>query len=98
MRDDRLYWRRADVLWRRSLDGLIVLSTEAGSATHITSPGDLIWAALESPITLRRIGAIVGERFAVSSDSVMGDVRSFLDELDRIHALSSSAAGRNPHS
>lgn len=93
---DRLYSRHSDVLWRRTLDGVILLPPQAASATHITSPGELIWATLESPVTLNQICAIVGEHFAVPAASVANDVRTLLNDLDRIQALRTFDRGVDP--
>ena len=44
--DDTPLQRSPEVVWRRLLDGVLVLGTEMSEPQRVTSPGDVLWVTL----------------------------------------------------
>jgi hypothetical protein len=73
--------RRADVLWRATLDGVLIRPLGADELTKLAGTGRALWAALDEPATFDE----VCERLAAGHDadaaSIAADLRPVIDDL-----------------
>lgn len=77
-------WRRAgDVLWRRSLDSVLVLRADLpdASPTAIGGGGVGVWELLETTPTTDELVAGLADGYRTDEQVVSGDVVALLDEL-----------------
>ncbi len=81
--------RRNDVLWRRSLDSVIVFGADGGEPLTLAGTGPAVWALLEGPITLAALSEQLAERFNTSIETVKDDVSSLLRHLEEAGAIDS---------
>lgn len=81
--------RRNDVLWRQSLDSVIVLGADGGEPLTLAGTGPAVWVLLERPITLAALSEQLAERFNTSIDTVKDDINSLLRHLEEVGALDS---------
>ena len=77
----RLLRRHPGVLWRASLDGVVVLPTAGEAPLHISSPGDALWALLEEPKTLGELAGQLAEIPGVDREQVVRDIGILIEEL-----------------
>ena len=74
---DAVWRRRDDVLWRRSLDAVILLP----------GTGAIVWDLLEEPATLTELVATLAEAYEADPAVVDHDVRTLLGELETLGAV-----------
>jgi hypothetical protein len=74
--------RAEGTLWRRLLDGVLVLAPDAHEPFVLQPPADLIWQLLDEPIDPDDLDALLLEQFA-DADPVrlLDDVHRFIDDL-----------------
>jgi hypothetical protein len=75
----RRFVRDPHVLWRRTLDAVLVLPPNAGTAELLTDPGPALWSFLLEPRTLDELTELVAASNGASGDTV-GDVVTRLVE------------------
>jgi len=73
--------RRPDLLWRRSLDAVLVLPLDADEALTLAGTGPEVWDLLESPISLTDLTAELAARHDADRTVVEADVAALLDRL-----------------
>jgi len=85
--DAPVYSRRPDVLWRRSLDAVVLLP--AGCEDPVTLPGTgaAVWDLLAAPATLPELVGTLVEVYGEDPVTVERDVAALLDRLARIAAI-----------
>jgi Coenzyme PQQ synthesis protein D (PqqD) len=82
-------WRRRDdVLWRRSLDAVILLPVGADDPLTLPGTGAIVWDLLEEPATLAELVATLAEAFEEDPAVVEHDVSTLLAELEDLAAVS----------
>ena len=81
-------WRRADpVLWRATLDGVVVLPSHGQDAVALRGPAAGIWELLAQPMTEAALVSALARRYAIDEERVAGDVVCALDRLLELGAL-----------
>lgn len=80
-RDADRFVRADDVLWRRLLDGVLVLAGAASEPVRIASPGDAVWYLLAQPVTVEEMVETIAELFDAPADAVAADVHRVLEVL-----------------
>src|SRR5262249_30267347 len=79
---DLRYRRRPDVLWRGSLDAVIVLAAgEAAEPITVAGTGPAVWELLADRCTLADLAGRLGARCAVTPETVERDVAPLLEQL-----------------
>ena len=82
------YWvRRNDVLWRWTLDGLLVLPAGREEPIVLERPGQALWQALREPRSLAEAVVVVSEEQGRDHDSVALELHESLEQLDDAGAL-----------
>jgi Coenzyme PQQ synthesis protein D (PqqD) len=89
-RSDRsdLRWLRAEsTLWRRTLDGVVVLPFDAPAPLVLRGPAASIWELLEQPMTRSELIDAIVAMYAVERDAVEPDVSGAVATLVGAGAL-----------
>ena len=71
-----VYSRRADVLWRSTSAGPVVLAPDWDTPEHLQGAAALVWEVLDRPLDGRQV-----EREVTDLVPDIGDVDTALDEL-----------------
>lgn len=88
-RDDPVWRRGTDVLWRRSLDAVILLPAEADEPVTLPGTGAAVWDLLAEPATLAQLVADLVAIYDGDPSTVAADVTDLLAELESIGAVRS---------
>jgi hypothetical protein len=81
-------WYRAErVLWRRTLDGVVVLPADGSEPVALHGPAAGIWELLARPMTEADLVATLATTYRVHEDDVAGDIGGALDVLLELGAL-----------
>jgi hypothetical protein len=87
--------RDPSALFRRLLDGVLVLGAQATVPSRITSPGEAVWAAFAEPRTLASVTAELSTRFAAPRAAVSADIEPVVRLLLDTGALRTPDAPRS---
>ena len=79
--------RREDVLWRRSLDAVILLPVGVQEPMTLPGTGASVWDLLEEPATIAELVAVLGEAYDAEPAVVEHDVSELLAELESLGAV-----------
>ena len=74
--------RRADTLFRRAPDGVLVISLGGGDPIWLSAPGDAIWALLDAPLAIDELVERLADQFGAPVDTVRTDCLATLNELE----------------
>ena len=85
--DETLLVRSSAALWRRLLDGVLILTPEMSEPLRITAPGDVVWLWLEEPQNIDDIADGLATLYGVTSDTVRADIAPVLRELFELGAI-----------
>jgi hypothetical protein len=82
-------WRRAEtMLWRRTLDGVLVLGlSEPSEPVALRGPAADIWELLAEPATVTALGVALAEGYGVPVERIAPDVQRAVDALSEVGAL-----------
>ncbi|HEX4490228.1 MAG TPA: PqqD family protein [Acidimicrobiia bacterium] len=82
-------WRRAEtVLWRRTLDGVVVLGpAESAQPVALRGAAADIWELLEEPASVAVLGAALAHDYGVPVERIADDVERAVDALVKVGAL-----------
>jgi len=81
-------WRRVpDLLWRRSLDAVLVLAPDADEPHTLAGTGPEVWDLLASPVSLGDLAAGLAARHGADPAIVEADVTALLDRLAALGVL-----------
>ena len=81
-------WRRRDdVLWRRSLDAVILLHVGADDPLTLPGTGAAVWDLLEEPASLAELVALLAEAYEEDPAVVEHDVTTLLTDLEALGAV-----------
>jgi hypothetical protein len=75
------FQRRADVLWRRSLDAVLCLPPNANEPVTLAGTGPEVWDLLESPHSVVQLAAVLSDRHGADPDVVAVGVDPVVDQL-----------------
>jgi Coenzyme PQQ synthesis protein D (PqqD) len=90
--------RRADVLWRRSLDAVVVLPIDAEDPITVAGTGVDVWDLLDTWRTVEGIAELLAPRYDTAPDVIAGDVAVLVGRLHDGGALDLAAHGDGPTS
>jgi len=89
--DSAAVWRRRDdVLWRRSLDSVILLPVGVEEPMTLPGTGASVWDLLEEPASLAELVAILADAYEEAPAVIEHDVRALLAELESLGAVTRS--------
>jgi hypothetical protein len=75
-------WRRAEgTLWRRLLDGVLLLPPAAARPLEMSGPGAVVWAELARPATVEDLVDRVRERYDVEPSVARRDLERLVADL-----------------
>ena len=83
--------RRPDVLWRRSLDAVVLLPARAEEVTTIVGTGPAVWELLAEWRTEEDLVAVLAEAYEADPGQVAADLHPLLGELEAIGVLERTA-------
>ena len=73
--------RRADVLWRATMDAVLIRPPGASELTKLAGTGRSLWAVLEEPASFDDVVARLATAYAAEIDEVAADVAPVIDDL-----------------
>lgn len=73
--------RRADVLWRATLDGVLIRSPGATEVTKLAGTGRSLWAALEEPASFDDVCRRLAESHDATAEVIAADLEPVIDDL-----------------
>ena len=76
---DERWQRNPAALWRRSLDGVVLLAPGADEPIVLSGGGPAVWEGLAEPITLDGLVEDLARAHRADLDAVRRDVRSLID-------------------
>ena len=82
-----MWSRRDDVLWRRSLDAVILLPSGADEPVTLPDTGAIVWDLLEEPATFDDLVATLAEVYGAEAGVIAADITPLLAELQSLGAL-----------
>ncbi len=88
--------RRPDVLWRRSLDTVVLLPAAADDVVTLAGTGVDVWELLDTWRTTEAIAQLLSARYGADPAVVEADVAGLVAELTGWGALESAADSGGP--
>lgn len=73
--------RRADVLWRRIADGVMIRRRGDDEAVLLTGSGVALWSALVAPVSTGDLARRLAATHDTTPDVVAADIEPVLDDL-----------------
>ena len=73
--------RRADVLWRATIDGVLIRPLGAPALTKLAGTGRALWAALDEPATFDDVCARLAAAHDAEVAAVAADLEPVIDDL-----------------
>jgi hypothetical protein len=81
-------WRRCpEVLWRRSLDAVVLLPPDADDPVALPGTGAAVWDLLAEPVTLPDLVATLTDAYGGDPATIEHDVVALLDRLETLGAV-----------
>jgi hypothetical protein len=81
-------WRRAETtLWRRTLDGVVVLPSDAPAPLVLRGPAARIWELLVHPLTIPELLDAIAAIYAVEGDAVSDEIDWSVSRLAAVGAV-----------
>lgn len=81
-------WRRhPEVLWRRSLDAVVLLPAAANEPVTLPGTGAVVWDLLEEPATLPDLVATLHDVYGEDPATIEHDVTALLERLEALGAV-----------
>lgn len=75
-------WVRAEgVLWRESVDGLLVLQPGSDEVILLEGSASLLWTVLEEPVELEEAAETLAHVHATGVETIAEDLKTILYEL-----------------
>ena len=82
-----VYRRSPEVLWRDSVDRVVLLPSAAATPITVDGPGQALWALLEEPKSVESLVESLASLYAVDTSTVREALDSLLVELRDIGAI-----------
>jgi hypothetical protein len=78
-----IVYRRAEVLWRRTYDRVVILVPGSGELVALQASAAHLWERLEQPGSLRELAEQLATIYDASAEQIVSDMEPVLDELRR---------------
>lgn len=79
--------RRADVLWRRSLDAVVILPAGATEVLTLAETGPDLWELLAAPASVADLAYALARRYDADPAVVESDLTPVVDHLVTVGAV-----------
>ena len=79
--------RSEGVVWRRTMDGVVVLPANTAQPIALLGPAANMWEMLAEPLTAAELVNALADHYGVEPDHVTSEIRATLDGLVRRGAL-----------
>jgi hypothetical protein len=79
--------RVPEALWRGLLDGVLVLTLSVEQPLRITTPGDVVWRLLASPLTATELIRQISNQYHTTERAVRTDIEQVLAALMGVGAI-----------
>lgn len=79
--------RSQGVVWRRTMDGIVVLPAHADEPIALLGAAASVWELLAEPLTASEVVAALASHYEVAPEQVTSEIRATLDGLLRRGAL-----------
>ena len=89
--------RRPDVLWRRSLDAVVLLPAGAEDVLTLAGTGPAVWELLAEWRTYDDLVENLARAFGATPDAVSGDLEPLIAELEAQGVLQTAADSGGPN-
>jgi Coenzyme PQQ synthesis protein D (PqqD) len=89
---ERVVARSSTTLWRRCLDGVLVLPEGAAQPLLLTPPGDAIWELVAMPCELGDLLTELRRRFDGPAEEIASDTDDFIRDAIAAGAIEASEA------
>ena len=73
--------RRGDVLWRATLDGVLVRVPGGDDVVKLAGTGAALWAELDEPIRFHAVCAALARTHDANAERIASDLAPVIDEL-----------------
>ncbi|MEQ8841211.1 MAG: PqqD family protein [Acidimicrobiales bacterium] len=73
--------RRAEVLWRSTLDGVLIRPPGADEVTKLAGTGGALWTALEEPSSFDDVCSALAQMHDAEVGTVAADLAPVIDDL-----------------
>ena len=80
MSDEEVY-RRGDVLWRRTVDRVVILLPGSGEFLALKATGCDLWGALEESGSIRQLAERLSLAYGASVDQIAADIAPVIQQL-----------------
>jgi coenzyme PQQ synthesis protein D (PqqD) len=87
---NQLVYGRADVLWRRTLDRVVILVPASGEFLTLQATGSDLWSAIEPPAPLGEVAERLAAIYGAPTAQIVADIEPVLQELRRRGAVAVS--------
>lgn len=79
--------RSPEVVWRTSLERIVLLPPGAHDPTVVTGPGAVVWLLTEEPMTTEEIVSQLARVYRTPRQQIEDDVHRLLDDLEKRGAV-----------
>jgi Coenzyme PQQ synthesis protein D (PqqD) len=79
--------RHPHVLWRRSLDAVLILGVDGGDPVTLAGTGPEVWELLAEPLATDTIVGVLAQAHGASHEVVEADVVPLLERLAALGAV-----------
>ena len=87
---NQLVYGRADVLWRRTLDRVVILVPTSGEFLTLQATGSDLWSAIEPPASLGEVAERLAAIYGVPAGQIVSDIEPVLQELRQRGAVTTN--------
>jgi hypothetical protein len=94
--DSDPFRRSPRVLWRRSLDAVVVLPAGAEEPVTLGGTGVAVWELLDTWRSVQALTELLAPRYGADPAVVAADVRALVHALDLLGALETAADSGHP--
>jgi Coenzyme PQQ synthesis protein D (PqqD) len=84
------FWRREDVLWRRSLDAVIFFPTGGSEPVTLAGTGPDVWALLATPASVGELARELARGYDADPRVVEADLAPVLEQLVALGVVASA--------
>jgi hypothetical protein len=87
---NQLVYGRANVLWRRTLDRVVILVQASDEFLTLQATGSDLWSAIEPPASLGEVAERLATIYGVPAAQIVSDIEPVLQELHQRGAVTVS--------
>jgi hypothetical protein len=83
------FWRRSDVLWRRSLDTVLVVPAGGSEPVTLAGTGPAVWALLATPVMVSELSRVLARDYGEDPSVIEADLVPVLEKLAALGVVAS---------